>query len=111
MHRSDRTIRTQPFRAVLRERTLSLLWLARRIGFSHAHTRAVACGYEPSSARFRAQVAAALDLPVRDLFFDDHPNDSSASAPETDGSDDGAGIAVGATRYHAKEAPVVSTLA
>lgn len=94
MHRTDRIIRTQPFRAVLRERTLSLLWLAKRIGFSHAHTRGVACGYEPASARFRAKVAEALELPERDLFFDDHASSSASASEDSDGSINGAGVAV-----------------
>lgn len=101
MHRPD------PIWAHLREEgRYNLVWLARRTGYSHSHVKAMATGRYPTGPRFRAACAALLGLAEADLF---HSTDSSASTPRgTDGSDNGAGTAVGAPPYRIEEEVAIS---
>jgi hypothetical protein len=68
-----------PIWLILREQGRSMVWLARKIGYSHSHTKGVAIGLQPASARFRAACAVALDLPESVLFFDRSENTRPAA--------------------------------
>lgn len=69
--------RVDPIWGLLREEgRYNLVWLARRVGYSHSHVKAIAAGLEKASPRFRAACALLLGRPEADLFNlaggDDH---------------------------------------
>jgi hypothetical protein len=109
--KSSGTRHAHPVFAIVRADGRHFRWLAQRIGYSHSHVKNVACGQFPATPRFRAACARLLDMPESVLF---HANGSSASrpaGPPNTGSDDGAGIAVGAPVYDAQEVESLRHLA
>lgn len=96
-----------PLFAILQAEGRHMLWLARRIGYSHSHVRNVAAGQFPASPRFRRACAEAMGLPEADLFDHDH---SSTVTPPDDASEPGrvdhAGTVAGPESYRPQEVAV-----
>lgn len=73
------------FRIVMVDEGRSLVWLARQIGMSHAHVKAVSAGIERPSARFRAECARVLGRPEADLF---HGGAAPSESTQPEGTPD-----------------------
>lgn len=58
-----------PVWRIMEHQQRTLIWLARRTGYSHSHVKCVKSGQWPASAEFRRKCSWALDLPEDMLFL------------------------------------------
>jgi len=87
----------------MHEQGRTLRWLARETGVSRSYVKAVSAGIERGSPRFRAACARVLGMAISDLFHDGVSSASPSSGDTEQGSEYGAGIAVGEEPYAPQE--------
>ena len=70
-----------PIWEILKFRGQSLVWLARKTGYSVETVKGYKCGAWPISAKFRAKAVEAMDIPEHHLFLaPGSPDEEAASA-------------------------------